>query len=78
MILLVVFKAAVVGALLGALLMFISTFAAKSGANTSRTRPFIPNSFSEKFLISIRFFAKLLIFLLMLLIPIILLKIILS
>jgi hypothetical protein len=72
MVLYIVLKALIVGALLGALIMFISSFA---GGSTGT--PSVRVGIASRFQIVLRFLLKLTVFILLLLIPFFLLRVIL-
>lgn len=72
MALFVVFKALVIGALLGGLIMFISSFSGRP-ANAR----YIGASYTTRFQVALRFFLKLILFILLLAIPFFLLRVIL-
>lgn len=72
MALFIVFKALIIGALLGALIMFISSFVSQPTGGE-----YVRVSYSSRFRIIVRFFLKLITFILLLAIPFFLLKVIL-
>ena len=69
--LLIIFKALIIGALFGGLIMFISAFTGKPKVATAGH-----SSFADKALTLIRFFCKLVLFFLALALPLFLIKII--
>ena len=72
MALFIVFKALIIGALLGALMMFLSSFAGGSRAALP-----IQAGYPSRLQIIFRFFLKLIVFVLLLIIPFFLLRVIL-
>jgi hypothetical protein len=72
MALFIVFKALIIGALLGALIMFLSSFAGGSKNGSS-----LQAGYPSRLQVIFRFFLKLTVFILLLIIPFFLLKVIL-